>query len=726
MNLRTGRKAFAAGPLLAMVVLGVTASIPRTAPGDERRVPLGYTTRAFERERPAEQRFLSGVSPDFISREHASLTRQPHVAGSEGARAVAEQLRSELRRLGLETEIVEYQCFLSTARKVAVEVVAPARRVLDVSEPASPEDPSTGHPGLSSGYVAYSASGVVSGPVVYVNYGLPADYEQLARSGVTVRGRIVLARYARSHRAVKVFTAQEAGAVAIIIYSDPADDGEKRGKVWPDGPWRAAHLLQRGNAKYSWFWHGDPLTPGVAATADARRLDSTDVPTLPRIPAVVLSSGQAENLLRQLAGPEVPSDFQGGLAFPYHLGPGPATVRIAVDMDTRLAPIRDVIGRLRGSARPERSVILATHYDAWSFGAVDPQSANAALLEVARGLAELRRTGWTPQRTIVFAFWDGEEFGLLGSTEFAEQRQAELQQAAVCYINSDMNIEGRFAAGGVPSLRQFVVDLARDVADGGRSLYDSWREQWQREKRQAPPSSPSADPELAALGSGADFVAFQDFLGLPTLSLEFNFEGSYGTYHSNYDTRFYMERFGDPGFRRGVVIARLLGLAAMRLATVPVMPFRYSEYARRIDEFIQAAPQWAAGSGLTLDTEPLREQARAFMRASEELEQGLDQALAEGRVPGDASTLNDRLCRIEQALLDASEPPDRRWYRHVVYGWNIYSLYDGQPLPGVAEAIRVGEPTRVVRECRRLEQALTRAVRAVQEAYAAAGFGARQ
>jgi N-acetylated-alpha-linked acidic dipeptidase len=673
---------------------------------------LGFTPAAAAEQRAREARFSAGLSRRSLSDLHRRLTRQPHVAGTAASLDMAEWIRHTLHGFGLEVEVADYEAYLSHARRVRLALTAPDPAPLSVDEPPAAEDPDTAHPALGPGFVAYAASGDATGPVVYANYGLPADYVRLRQAGIDPRGKIVLARYARSHRAVKVHTAEAAGAAGIVIYSDPADDGAARGEAWPAGPWRPEWLLQRGNAKYSWFWHGDPLTPGVAATANAARLDPATAPTLPRIPAAVLSAREAEKVLRRLGGDPVPAEFQGGLPFTYRLGPGPARVRLAVQMNAGSRRVRNVLGRIPGR-QADRLVLLGTHHDAWTFGGVDPGGSAAVVLEVARALGTMRRAGWTPERSIVFAFWDAEEFGLVGSTEYAEEHQSRLREQAVAYVNTDLYMEGRLDAGGVPSLRDFVAEVLRDVPEGPGSLLDAWREsEWRRlpaDRRTG--GRQTFRPELAALGSGADFVPFQDHLGLPTLSVEFDFPGSYGTYHSNHDTRRYFERFADPGFRRGETLARVLGLIVMRLAEAPLLPLRYSHYAERIGEFLRATERGDAGAGppgVRLDLNDLRAQAAAVEREAAGRERALDATLAEGRVPAQARAINDALARAEQALLDESEPARERWYRHVVYGWNVYSLYDGQPLPGLAEAIRHRDAPAVERERRRIAGALAR------------------
>lgn len=625
----------------------------------------------------SESQFLANVSTHRISAIHELATRRPHIAGSAASLQLADRLRDELNKAGLRTEVHDFRVFLSVPRRIVVEITEPARESLSVVEPASSVDRDSAHPELGPAFVAYSASGSVTGAVVDVGYGLPADYERLQEEGVSVRGRIAVARYGRSHRAVKIYTAEQRGAAGIIIYSDPADDGSGRGATWPDGPWRADFQAQRGNGKYSWFWHGDPLTPGIGATGEAVPLDPRQAPTLPRIPAVVLAWREAAKILQHPA----------------------ATVRVDVDMDAGHRTIRNVIARIPGRDS-SREVMLGTHHDAWTFGGMDPGSGLSAVFEAACSLAALNRAGWVPERDIVFAFWDAEEFGLLGSTEYAELFQQRLRERVVTYINTDLFMRGRFDGGGTPSLRDFLIRVTKDVPawSGTGSVYDMWRAQTDREV------------ELVALGSGADFVAFQDFLGLPTLQMEFDFEGSYGTYHSNFDTRWWVEHFSDPGFAVARTLTQVLGLAAMRLASADVLPFRYSHYAALIQQFVADLP------------EP-RVIAADIKQLAVSLEEAVGRGLASGRLTdAQRKTLNDRLVRVEQTLLDDTEPASRRWYRHVIYGWNIYALYEGQPLPGIADAKRIGDAQRLKEETARVTAALTRMRTALKTALEGLNF----
>jgi N-acetylated-alpha-linked acidic dipeptidase len=668
---------------------------------------LGFSSRSIVQERAAEAKYTAQLSIESISQFHRTITKRPHIAGTPASMAVAETIRKGLESAGLQTEVHEFQVYLSTPRSINVDLVEPVKEAINVREPANTLDPDSANPELVPAFVAYSASGEVQAPVVYVNYGLPPDYAQVEAAGIDVRGKIVMARYAGSHRAVKIHTAQEHGAAAIIIYSDPADDGFAKGPTWPQGPWRADFQSQDGNGKYSWFWHGDPLSPGVGARADSKVLDPATAPTLPHIPAVVLSYKEAAKILGQLRGPGVPAGFQGALPFAYRLGAGPAVVHLNVQMDASRRPIRDIIARLPGR-NADRWVVLGTHHDAWTFGGMDPGSGTSAVYETARAFAALARQGWTPDRSIVFAFWDAEEPGLVGSTEYAEAFEHELRQKAVAYINTDLFMQGHFFGGGTPSLRDFMIQVTRDVPalSGKGSVYDEWRAE-----RKGPKDS---EVELAALGSGADFVAFQDYLGLPTLSLQYDFDGSYGTYHSNYDSRYYVEHFSDPGFHVARTLAQVFGVTVMRLADSAVLPYRYSHYAHKISDFLDDASTWGVVKPNLSNAKAL---AAEIATRSEALERRIDQNVESGRWP-DASTgsLNDRLTHLEQDLLDESGSPAEHWYRHVIYGWNIYSLYDGQPLPGLAEAIRLKDPARVAQETARIENALRRMLAELRQA----------
>ncbi len=712
MNLRPCLRATAALALIATVGACAQDDVaPRDASAS--RVKLGYTTASSAAQQQLEARFRTLVSADSMSALHQPLTQRPHPAGSPGTQEVVAYLQKTLAGFGLDVATHEYQVLLAEPKKIELAMTAPTRRRLSTDEPAIPQDPTSSHPELKGGYVAYSASGTAAGQVVYVNYGLPADYADLAQLGVSLRGRIALARYGRSHRAVKTHTAEQAGARALILYSDPGDDGAAKGPAWPEGYWRGEQMLQRGNAKYSWFWHGDALTPGAGATPAAVRIDEKTAPTLPKIPVVVLSWGEAQHLIAALGGPDAPERFRGGLKSPYRVGPGPAAVTLTVDMDQRLKPIYDIVASVKGTATPERAVLFGTHHDAWTFGGVDPGTGTTALLEVAKRLGQLVKSGWRPARTISFAFWDAEEFGLVGSTEYAEDQRARLQEQLIMYVNIDMYMKGRFDPGGVPSLAAFVADVAKDVPEGTSTVYDEWRAS---ELARMTPSTRPTDvatfvPDLKPLGSGADFVPFQDHLGVPTMAIEFIGDNGYGygTYHTNYDSRAYVEKVADPGFEQGVLMSQVLGTMALRMGQADVLPFRFAHYGEKLSDAVDAAQGWAKQTGMAMDVTSLRTRAEAVRVASAALEGAIDARLAAGPLEASRQAqLNDRLARMEQRLADDDGAADTKWYRHVFYGWNIYSLYDGQPFPGLAEALRVKDSARVTRELGRIERALDR------------------
>ena len=662
--------------ILTWCCLAAAACNPHPgAPAGHPDLILGYTASTSAAQKEIEERFRSGVDAQSISELHRPLSERPHPAGSAATAALVKHLEATLRSFGLEVQVHEYQALLSHPRSVTVTLTAPTRRELRITEPAIAEDPTSNHPELGGGYIAYSASGTAAGEVVFVNYGLPADYDKLRTEGVSVKDRIALARYGRSHRAVKVHTAQEAGARAVVLYSDPEDDGEAKGAVWPKGYWRGADMLQRGNAKLSWFWHGDPLTPGVAATPDAKRLEVSAAPTLPKIPVVVISAHDAAALKAAMQG----------------AGPGPAAVRIAVNMDQRLRPIFNVVGSLKGGAQPDRRVMFGTHHDAWTFGGVDPGTGAAALLELAKGLGTLAKSGWRPARTIDIAFWDAEEFGLIGSTEYAEQFRASLQEQLIAYVNTDMYMEGRFDPGGAPSLREFVMGVAGDVPGKTVAVLDTWDAKWK------------------SLGSGADFVPFQDHLGVASLSIEFIGPNGYGfgTYHSNSDSRAYVERIADPGFEQGVVMVRMLGTLALRLSNADILPFRFGDYAERLRLGVAETFGAINDAKIAVDVDAWFARVKDIATAASRLETAIDRRLQAGG-PGDFAALNDRLARLEQKLADDDGAPQSRWYRHVFYGWNIYALYDGQLFPGLTEALRLRDAERVTHESVRITRAFDR------------------
>jgi N-acetylated-alpha-linked acidic dipeptidase len=643
--------------IVAIVATSLATCAREDAPAPSPAL-IGFTSDGTIEQRRIEQRFKDGVTPQSISDLHRPLAQRPHPAGSQATAALVKHLERTLTDFGLDVKVHEYHAHLSRPVSVRITQIGPTRRDIRIDEPAIAADPTSSHPELGGGYIAYSASGNATGELVEVGYGLPADYEALKTKGISTSGKIALARYGKSHRAVKVHTAQQEGARALILYSNPKDDGPQKGPAWPDGYWRGGDMLQRGNAKLSWFWHGDPLTPGVAAKPQVDRVPPNRAPTLPRIPVAVISANEAARL-RTTANPRV---------------------SVRVEMDDGLRPIYNVVASVPGRDYPNRRIMLGTHHDAWTFGGVDPGTGMAALLEVAKGVGAMAKSGWRPSRSIDFAFWDAEEFGLIGSTEYVEEFRAMLQEQLILYVNTDMYMKGRFDAGGVPSLRDFVTEVV-----GERSI--PWK----------------------SLGSGADFVPFQDHLGVPSLSVEYIGANGYGfgTYHSNYDSRAYVEKVADPGFEQGVQMARVLGVLALRMSSASVLPFRFADYAERLKQAVAEAGSWAHDAKIPIDVEAWLKRVKQIETAAVELETTIDGRLASGG-SADFTALNDRLARLEQQLADDSGAEATKWYRHVFYGWNIYSLYDGQMFPGLAEALRVRDAARVTQEIERIDRALDR------------------
>ncbi|MGE0456299.1 MAG: M28 family metallopeptidase, partial [Vicinamibacteria bacterium] len=570
----------------------------------------------------------------------------------------------------------------------------------------------------------YAASGRAEGQVVYVNYGTRADFERLEEMGIKVAGRVVLARYGAVFRGLKVKEAQDRGAAGVLIFSDPADDGYMRGDVYPDGPMRPPSAIQRGSVQFLSLGPGDPSTPGWPSTANAKRVTRDKMETVPRIPSLPISYGEAEKILRHLGGPNVPSGWQGGLPFAYHVGPGVAAVAMVVQMDDGIKPIYDVVARIPGSAEPEKLVILGNHRDAWTHGAVDPNSGTAAMLETARGLAAALKAGWKPRRTILLASWDAEEYGLVGSTEWAEDKAVELSKNAVAYVNLDSSVTGGdLDVGGVPSLLGVVREAAGAVGDPrrGGSVGAAWeareRSNWARNApvELASPEAPF-EPRLDPLGSGSDYTAFLDHLGVP--SLDFGFSGPYGVYHSVYDNFRWMEKFGDPGFHYHAVAARLYGLIAMRLASPEVVPLRFAGYARSLrvdlDALRRDAVRALRGAKPAADKPAFAPDFAPVLRALEGLAEAgtaADEAAQRAAASGDAALaarVSAALVDVERAFLSPEGLPRRPWFRHTLYAPGTTTGYAAWPFPGLAQAVADEDGALFEAEARRVAAALER------------------
>jgi N-acetylated-alpha-linked acidic dipeptidase len=664
----------------------------------------GFSTTSVAAQRKLEQRLLHYPSAERIEADHLYLTEEPHVAGSPRDRVPAEWTAAEWKKAGLEdVRIVEHQVLLPYATEVSVEMTAPKAWRATLREEPIPGDKDTSADAGPT-YHAYSASGEVSGQVVYASSGNPADYDWLEAQGIDIKGKIALVRYSvpYSYRGFKALTAQRRGAAGIIIYSDPADDGFGKGKVYPEGPWGPESHIQRGGIVYDFMVPGDPLTPGWSSVPGAKRIAAADAMSLPTIVSVPMSYKEARVILEALGGPETPQTWKGGLPITYHAGPGPATVRITVRNDDKVRPIWTVTGRITGSVEPNRWVVLGNHRDAWVYGGVDPSSGSASMMELARALGSLAKDGIKPKRTIVFASWDAEEWTLTSSTEWGEQYEEELRDKAVAYLNVDSSASGaNFTAAAVPSLNRFIAEAASAVPDpaSGVPITDAWKTRGMKE-RGSLPTGAGDDLVNNRLGSGSDYTVFLNFLGVPIVDMAF--DGPYGVYHSMYDNHQWVSRIGDPGFRYHAAMTRLWGVMAMRLANADLLPLDYRPYAARVDEFLNDVERrWPANR-----FERARAaRGRCAAAAADAATRGASALAKNDRTALDG--INRALMRAERALLDMRGIPGRPWYRHQIYAPK--PTYAPEVLPGVAEAVDANDAPRVRQQEENLAAALDRA-----------------
>ena len=612
------------------------------------------------------------------------------MAGTPAAARAAAKIAERMTGWGLDVTVHEYNVLLPHARSAQVDRLSPAPVALVLEE-----EPLTADAGSTSSQypavAAYSAGVDVEAGVVYANYGTAADFAALRALRVDTAGKIIVMRYGDLFRGAKVRNAESAGASAVLLYSDPFDDGYYRGDVYPRGPYRPWTGVQRGSVRTG--PPGDPITPGLPSTVGATVAGHRDPATpLPSIPVVALSYGAAAELLQHLGGTEVPSGWQGALPFRYHVGRGAVRARVRVELDDApMRRIRNVVGTLRGRERPDEWVILGAHYDSWTAGAMDNLSGTVALLEAARALTELSAAGWPPRRSILFAAWDAEEWGLIGSTEWTEAHADQLRSSAVAYINLDGVVGGPyFSATASPSMRTLVRDATRVVADPTlptTSVYDSWR------RRAA--MLPSGEPRVSLPAGGSDDATFSAVLGVPTSS--FGFSGSSGVYHSAYDTNEFVDRFGDPGYRQHRAVAALAAVLGWRLASADVLPLDYRDQAAELAAAmggVDAAIAGPGGNARTAGTEPVWRALGRLAAAAGELEANSRRALQQasvGKVSAGLQQVNDHLLRVERAFTRAGGLAARPWFNNIVYAPSDGDLYAAELLPGVQQALRAGD-----------------------------------
>jgi N-acetylated-alpha-linked acidic dipeptidase len=706
---------------LCAVVTSDRGQSPVSAKGSTSAAIFGF--RDSSEESVLESRFLKVPDPKLAEAHLRILTQAPHIAGSPEDKATADYVASKFREAGLETEVVEYRVWMNYPSEISVDMTAPEG--VHMHGPAREHvdgDPLADDPRVVMPFSGMSPSGDAEAEVVYANYGSPQDFEKLKQLKVDVRGKIVLVRYGENFRGVKAFVAQEHGAAGVIIYSDPADDGWRRGDSYPDGPWRPATGVQRGSIGYMFEFPGDPTTPDIASLpslSNDKRIAPDKSAQLPTIPTTPLSYADAWPILEHLSGPDSPREWQGSLPFTYHVGPGPAKVKMHLKQDYQFRTIWDVIGRVRGTTLPDEWVVAGNHRDAWVYGAVDPNSGTAAMLESVHGIGELLKSGWRPKRTIVLGSWDAEEEGLIGSTEWGEQHEAELASAA-SYFNMDVAVSGsKFGASSVPSLKQFLRDITKVVpSPKGGTVYEDWQEANRPgaksdegpteaigDVRRLPAAEGKTDVPVGDLGSGSDFTVFLQHLGVP--STDISSTGSYGVYHSAFDNFTWFKKFADPDFVYEQQMARIFGLEILRMADTDVLPFDYHEYGQEVAAYIDAASRKAEnqfGVRAVSFTEATRA-ANRFAQAGERI------LVRENNLPADPAKLNETLSHAERALLMPDGLPNRPWFRHAIYAPGQYTGYTAVVIPGINEAIDKRDANLTREQVAALAEALTRATK---------------
>jgi N-acetylated-alpha-linked acidic dipeptidase len=714
-----------------LTVLLLLSTLALSAAPAEEPVPLqGFSSTAAQAEREWEGKFRSIPSPDNLRDYMKRLSARPHHVGSAYDKENAEWILSRFKEWGWDAHIENFEVLFPTPQERLVELIEPTRFRAKLEEPTVPEDPtSSQHDEQLPTYNAYSVDGDVTGPLVYVNYGMPADYEQLERLGISVKGAIIIARYGGGWRGIKPKVGAEHGAVGCLIYSDPRGDGYFQGDVFPAGAFRPHDGVQRGSVMDDTLYTGDPLTPGVGATKDAKRLPLKDVQTITKIPVLPLSYSDAQPLLAALKGPMAPEQWRGALPFPYHLGPGPAKVHLKVKSNWDLKTLYDVIAQIGGAIYPDEWVVRGNHHDAWVNGAEDPISGMVAELEEARAFGELLKQGWKPKRTIIYCAWDGEEPGLIGSTEWAEEHADELSRKAAAYLNSDSNGRGYLDVGGSHSLEEFINGVARDIEDPEKKISVWKRSQLRRiqdasspEERQEARERP--DLRISAPGSGSDYGAFVDHLGVASLNLSYGGEDGGGVYHSIYDDFYWYTHFSDTSFVYGRALAQTVGTAVMRLADAELLPYDFSNFADTIHKYVddlkkllkskqdeaqeldkeieegvftatadpkksfvppkpEEVPPYLNFAPLENATEALTQSALRYGKAVEKANANGGVALASAPL----SPVNALLIQSERKLTSPEGLPGRPWYKHEIYAPGVYTGYAVKTMPAVRESI---------------------------------------
>ena len=755
--------------------LGSDPSLPGPA---GLRPTIGFALGSSEREREAEALALSIPTPENARRWLRILTSEPHVAGTTADYKTAIFVRDMLREWGWKAEISEMEVLLNYPKFSRLMLERPHPREFNLDEAPIASDKDSSNSKAYGAFNGYGASGKVSGQVVYVNYGRPEDFVALERMGIDVKDKIVLVRYGEIFRGLKVWNAQKRGAKGILIFSDPGDDGFSKGDVYPQGRYRPGSAIQRGSVQFLSRGPGDPSTPFGPSKQGAKRLPLSInqartlthngrevvpslnnaewekqtglklVDTIAIIPSLPISYDSAHEIFKVLAGPNVPTGWQGGLTLAYHVGPGPAEVDLWVEMDYSIRPIWNVIATIPGSVEPDRWVMIGNHRDAWVYGAVDPSSGTAATLEMCHALGEAVRHGWKPRRTLVYASWDAEEYGLVGSTEWAEDHAEEVNQKAALMLNVDSAVAGHeLSLSGIPSLRDFVLQAAGDITDArsGRSLGALWTDERRKAWASTSPlllndpiwtrggtgTKPLETPEFVAqmgwLGSGSDYTVFVDHLGIPTV--DGGLKGGYGVYHSVYDNFNWMEKFGDPEFLNHATAARLYTLIAMRAASADILPLRFAPYGLALREHVdeirlihsrrmrQTETASSTASKEFEGASNLIKAVQEFQLRSIEFDQATESLSRLGTITADKlSSLNEEILKIERAFLLEAGLPGRPWFKHAIYAPGLTTGYAAWPLPAIRQAIEDKKTEQLAFAVRKTVECINKAADALERA----------
>jgi N-acetylated-alpha-linked acidic dipeptidase len=684
-------KRVSAFALLSFVIFSVWNEVAqRTFSAPQTTKISGFSPQHAAEQASLEDRLKKSISTAEIRKQHRYFTSLPHPAGSIHDREVAEYIAAQWRKQGLEDVIIRQYDVLGTKPvSTSLEMVAPTTYQALLREAQYNVDPDTKNPEIANAWLGYSASGEVTAPVVYAHSGNPEDYDALRKNGIDVKGKIVLVRYSNpySYRGFKALTAEKNGAAALLIYSDPAEDGYVKGKVFPDGPWGPETHIQRGAITYDFIVPGDPLTPGWASVPGAKRLPQNEARSLPHLVALPLSWHDAKPLLENMNGPTAPNDWQGGLPITYRLT-GAVQAHLKVQMDNSIQPYYVVEARISGAQFPDEWVLLGNHHDAWEYGGVDPSSGTASMMELTRALGTMLKNGFRPKRTLIFCSWDGEEIGLTGSTEWGEQFADDLRKKLIAYINVDSSASGpNFEGGAVGSLAPMLVETSYSIADpNGTSLHDAWIESAAAARKEAKGTQPPQDEDLVntRIGSGSDHTVFLNFLGRPVITLQF--DGPYGVYHSMYDDFYWMNNFGDPGYKYHSTMSALWGVTALRLTQADILPFDFAFYGHTLNSFIDDLKKNPRYDAKKINLDTLQQRASAFEAAGKSVKTLLDRVIASGKIGSQAAEqYNQSILKVESNWLNPDGIPGRSWFKHLLYCARY--TYAHLELPGITEAI---------------------------------------